>query len=82
MPTLLVYPAPGYRTNLLVALMGHQISWIRSTVGLFCTLVWNLTHFPQKFESFSDIHSSVSGALNFLLVFFVIVKIVVIFSLK
>ena len=57
----------GYDTNLLVSHTGHQISQIKLSYELFCALIWNLSHFLQKFEFFL-IHSLVSGA--FLHVFY------------
>ena len=30
----------------------HQISWIKSSYKHFCALIWNLSHFLRKFESF------------------------------
>ena len=51
----IIQESPGYKTNLLVSHMGHQISRIKSSYELFCALIWNLSHFLTKFKFFSFI---------------------------
>ena len=61
----IIQESPRYDSNLPVSHTAHQICQIKSSYELFCTLIWNLSHFLPKFE-FSLIQSSVSGAFSHL----------------
>ena len=46
--TIIHANSPRYNKNLLVSHMGHQISRIKLSYKLFCTLIWNVFHFSQN----------------------------------
>ena len=56
----IIRKCPGYGNDLPLSRTGYQISSIKWTFELFCTLVWNLAHFFLKIQTFF-IHNMVSG---------------------
>ena len=64
----IIWESPGYGTDLSLSCAGHHICWIKSSLKLFCALVWDLALFFPQNLNFSCLQYCFWG-INFLHVF-------------